>query len=88
MGIFKIVANKFELNFNKKKLFFSFQRYVGDIALVKDRQSTVNDVAKGLPILYRVRFPIQNPLPKLKAIYYNNQLICNGQNGNIKSNNL
>lgn len=52
---------------------------MGDIALVKDRQSTVNDVANGLPILYRVRFPIQNPLPKLKAIYYNNQLICNGQ---------
>lgn len=61
----------------------SLQRYVGDISLVKDRQATVSDVASGLPILYRVRFPIQTPLPKLKAIYYNNNLICKGQDGKI-----
>ncbi|KAL7034191.1 hypothetical protein ACKWTF_007887 [Chironomus riparius] len=53
-------------------------RYVGDISLAKDRQSTVNDVANGLPILYRVRFPVQNPIPKLTEIYYNNQLLCRG----------
>lgn len=62
-------------------LLFISQRYVGDISLAKDRQSTVNDIANGLPILYRVRFPVQNPIPKLTEIYYNNQLLCRGPKG-------
>ncbi|KAG5681576.1 hypothetical protein PVAND_010995 [Polypedilum vanderplanki] len=53
-------------------------RYVGEISLVKDKESTINDVANGQPILYRIRFPIQNPIPKLTAVHYNNQLICTG----------
>jgi V8-like Glu-specific endopeptidase len=46
--------------------------------LVKDRQSTIRDVANGIPVLYRVLFPVQNPLPKLIAIYYNGMKICTG----------
>lgn len=62
-------------------LFVFFQKYVGEISLAKDRQSAVNDIANGQPILYRVRFPIQNPVPKLTAILYNDQLICTGPKG-------
>lgn len=27
---------------------------------------------------YKVKFPIQNPVPKVTAIYYNNELLCTG----------
>ena len=62
-------------------IIFSFQKYVGEITLVKDKQNAINDVVNGFPILYRVRFPLQNPIPKLTAIYYNDQLICSGPRG-------
>ncbi|KAL7035925.1 hypothetical protein ACKWTF_008625 [Chironomus riparius] len=55
------------------------RRYVGDIDLLKSKESTSDDVANGLPIEYRVRFPLQHPIPKLTEIYYNNQLLCRGQ---------
>lgn len=48
---------------------------------MKDRQAAVNDIGFGLPVMYKVRFPIQNPVPKLTAIYYNDQLLCSGPKG-------
>jgi hypothetical protein len=57
------------------------QRYVGDIDLLKSKESTTNDVANGLPIEYRVRFPLQHPIPKLTEIFYNGQSLCKGQKG-------
>ena len=60
---------------------FYSQRYVGEIELAKDKQSTANDISNGLPLIYRVRFPVQNPVPLLSAIYYNDQLLCSGAKG-------
>ncbi|XP_070492242.1 ovochymase-2-like [Chironomus tepperi] len=53
--------------------------YVGDINLIKDRQSALNDISRGYSIQYRVRFPITSPLPKVVSVVYNNQQICVGQ---------
>lgn len=69
--------------FTYKNLYFYCKKYVGEITLVKDKQNAIEDIANGLPILYRVRFPLQNPIPKLTAIYYNDQLICTGPRGLI-----
>ena len=62
-----------------------FQGYFGKIELAKDRNEVVNDIRNGRPILYRIMFPIQNPLPKLTAIYNNDQLICSGSVGKLQS---
>ncbi|CAG9804120.1 unnamed protein product [Chironomus riparius] len=55
--------------------------YVGDVSLVKDKQSALNDISRGYSIQYRVRFPITSPLPKLVSVVYNNQQICTGPKG-------
>lgn len=60
-------------------IFNIFQKYVGDIGLLKSKQATLNDVANGHPIEYRINFPLQHTIPKLSEIYYNNQLLCRGQ---------
>lgn len=49
--------------------------------MLKDKQTAANDVVNGLPILYRVNFPVQNPLPKPTSIFLNNQLLCSGPEG-------
>lgn len=60
-------------------IIFPFKKYIGDVSLVKDTQTVVNEIANRGPIHYRVRFPVQDPLPKLTAIYYNNELLCSEQ---------
>lgn len=62
-------------------VFVSFQNYDGDIGLEKDEQSTVNDILSGRPLSVKVRFSLNFPVPKLKAIYYNDQLICSESPG-------
>lgn len=52
------------------------QDFKGQISLTKGIQGATNDISNGLPILYRVEFPIQYPLPKVTEIYYNDQQIC------------
>ncbi|XP_055610357.1 chymotrypsin-like protease CTRL-1 isoform X2 [Uranotaenia lowii] len=51
---------------------------VGSIALVKSRESTFNDIIQGLPIQYRVNFPVQHILPAVVSISLNGQTICSG----------
>ncbi|XP_070498802.1 serine protease gd-like [Chironomus tepperi] len=53
--------------------------YVGSIDILKSKESTSLDITNGRPIEYRIRFPLQNRLPTLTEIYYNNQLLCRGQ---------
>ena len=36
-------------------------------------------------LIYKVTFPTQNPVPKVKGIYYNEQLICSGPEGLLSS---
>ena len=63
-----------------------FQTYVGDVSLIKDKQSVLIDISHGYSIQYRVRFPITSPLPKLVSVVYNNQQICTGQKGKSQNN--
>lgn len=35
------------------------------------------------PLVYEVIFPIQDPVPKIKGIYYNDEIICSGQDGKL-----
>lgn len=48
---------------------------------MKNEQATARDVARGSPISYRVKFPLSNPLPTLKEVVLNNQLLCTGLDG-------
>ncbi|CAH1719741.1 unnamed protein product [Chironomus riparius] len=53
--------------------------YVGDVSLIKDKAGAYQDIVNQLPLQYRVRFPVQAPLPKLEAVYYNDQMLCIGK---------
>lgn len=57
------------------------QKYIGEIDLAKSKQNAIVEIEKGLPILYRIRLPTQNPLAKLAAIYINGQLFCESPKG-------
>ena len=37
-------------------------------------------------LIYKVTFPTQNPVPKVKGIYYNEQIICSGPEGLLETN--
>lgn len=58
---------------------------MGGIDLAKSKESAANDIANGQPLLFKVKFPLQNPLPKPTAIYLNNQLLCSGPKGELTS---
>lgn len=46
-----------------------------------DKVSSARDVANGQPLLYRIRFPVQSPLPKPTSIYLNDRLLCSNPKG-------
>jgi hypothetical protein len=50
---------------------------------MKSKHDTAYDISNGLPLLLKVRFPVDDPLPKITELYYNDQLICTGQRGNL-----
>ncbi|XP_053946913.1 serine protease gd-like [Anastrepha ludens] len=50
--------------------------YFGRLSLYQDQQATINNLERGLPISYRVDFPIPNVLPKLTRIAVNGLDIC------------
>ncbi|XP_070491941.1 serine protease gd-like isoform X2 [Chironomus tepperi] len=59
--------------------------YVGDISLVKDKESAYKDLLNGYAVQYRIRFPIQNPVPKLITVYYNNRIFCSNPNDKYRN---
>ncbi|XP_067616725.1 serine protease gd-like [Eurosta solidaginis] len=50
--------------------------YYGRLSLYQDQQATINNLERGLPILYRVDFPTPNVLPKLTRIAINGLDVC------------
>ena len=68
------------------KLIFSKQTNTGYIRLTKSVKEALNDVLNYEPLVYEVIFPIQDPVPKIKGIYYNDEIICSGQDGNLNIN--
>ena len=65
----------------KNSQIFLHQSYVGTLSLYKSAQSAVEDLKAGLPLTYRIIFPITNPLPQVVEISHNGYQICTGQRG-------
>lgn len=62
-------------------IFYEKQNYVGSLELLKSVRESANDVAQGNPLVFLVKFPVQDPLPKPIAIYNNDVLLCSGPKG-------
>lgn len=45
----------------------------------------MNDISNNRPLIYRVNFPTQNPVPKIKGVNYNDILVCSGSRGLLNS---
>lgn len=53
--------------------------YVGVIELATTRAAALQKMMRNQPIQYKVRFPTQIPLPRVKTIITNGQVICVGR---------
>jgi hypothetical protein len=51
---------------------------------MKSSQDVVRKIQNGETIIFRVKFPLQQPLPKPTTIKINNQVICSGEKGNCE----
>ncbi|XP_055695483.1 serine protease gd-like [Lutzomyia longipalpis] len=54
--------------------------YVGALELRDSQDVALQRLRNGLPVRYRVKFPIPNPVPRLVSITYNGNVICQGEN--------
>ncbi|XP_059616531.1 uncharacterized protein LOC132261647 [Phlebotomus argentipes] len=52
--------------------------YVGALELRDAQEVALDRLKKSLPVRYRVKFPISNPVPRLVSITYNGNVICQG----------
>ncbi|XP_017076703.2 enteropeptidase [Drosophila eugracilis] len=59
--------------------YHEFTNYVGSIALVDDDETTQQNLRQGLPIRYRVDFPIPTVPPKITSIELNGNELCGAQ---------
>ncbi|XP_058448631.1 phenoloxidase-activating factor 1-like [Malaya genurostris] len=48
----------------------------GSVTLIKSREETSVDIARGLPAKYRINFPSQTAPPTVRSILLNGQTIC------------
>lgn len=61
----------------------NFQQYVAAVELFGSEENAIQDIRNGRPVRYRIRFPLQNPLPKLTQLSLNGQVHCSGPPGNV-----
>lgn len=52
------------------------QRFMGDLSLYHDTQTTIDELSRGSKIKYRIRFPNTTPLPTVTQIIYNGRTYC------------
>ncbi|KMQ95494.1 serine protease gd [Lasius niger] len=52
--------------------------YVGQLELAHSKEESVRAVEQGRPLLYRLRFPLRQPIPLLTGLWFNNQPYCLG----------
>lgn len=84
-----LIKNFFNINdtsINTNKIHSKFSQYAtkrskGGLSLVKSLDDSARDVDYGRPLLLTLKFPIQNPLPKISEIYFNNRLLCQNRDG-------
>ncbi|XP_050070797.1 serine protease gd-like [Anopheles maculipalpis] len=53
-------------------------KYVGSIEAIEDSTQILEQFGKGRGVTYRVNFPIQEPLPKITKIVFNERELCTG----------
>ncbi len=49
--------------------------------MLNDVNSAINDIKNGVPLQFRVDFPLRSPLPKPTGIFLNNRQLCSGPKG-------
>lgn len=57
------------------------QKYYGTLEAVGTRESIIRDIIARRNVRYKVRFPLQNPLPRISSIIYDSKIICTGLQG-------
>lgn len=57
------------------------QHNSGTLQLTRSTKEALNDLLKQHSMVYHLIFPTQIPIPKIKGIYYNDDLICAGPGG-------
>ncbi|XP_012252479.2 serine protease gd-like isoform X1 [Athalia rosae] len=53
-------------------------QYVGKIELESPKDQSVEAIRQGRPLVYRVYFPIQKPVPLVMTVIFNNREYCSG----------
>lgn len=61
--------------------FFNTQKYYGTLEAVGTRESIIRDIIARRNVRYKIRFPLQNPLPRVSSIIYDSKIICTGLQG-------
>lgn len=61
-------------------MFLALQTYIGRIETIGQGQLLQN-FNRGVPLNYRVNFPVTSPLPRLTGIIVNGELLCYGPGG-------
>lgn len=59
------------------------QTNAGDIGLTKSAEDSVNDIRRGTPLTYRIKFPPGSRKPKIVSVNYNNQELCDESAGKV-----
>lgn len=57
--------------------------YYGEISLIKSSEDSAADIQNGNPLLLKIRFPVQNPLPRIHELFLNHQLLCSEPKGDL-----
>lgn len=57
------------------------QQFVGAVELYGSRQDAIQEIRSNQKVRYRVRFPVQDPLPRLTQLSLNGQVYCRGPPG-------
>ncbi|XP_059477553.1 proclotting enzyme-like [Neocloeon triangulifer] len=59
--------------------------FTGSLDLAENKDLVVQRLQQGdrSPIIYRVTFPLQNPLPSITKIVVNNRVVCSANPGNV-----
>ncbi|XP_063708617.1 serine protease gd-like [Culicoides brevitarsis] len=53
-------------------------KYYGTLEAVGTRESIIRDIIARRNVRYKIRFPLQNPLPRISSIIYDSKIICTG----------
>uniref|UniRef100_T1GSP8 Serine protease gd N-terminal domain-containing protein n=1 Tax=Megaselia scalaris TaxID=36166 RepID=T1GSP8_MEGSC len=53
--------------------------YYGEIMLVSGKEEAVQKILRNQPVIYKIRFPVQNQLPTITNIKVNDNVVCEGK---------